>query len=162
VLVDNNPIEEAEKIVEGYKDSPKIVNKDDNRAYYNPFFDFINMPVMGKFNKVEEYYSTIFHEMIHSTGHTNRLKRLDNQKSAAFGSEDYSKEELVAEFGAAMLCGIAGIENSTIENSTAYIQSWLKALRDDKTLAVKAAAQAQKAADYILGTMFQEEEGESN
>lgn len=101
----------------------------------------------------EEYYSTLFHEMIHSTGHKDRLART----FGAFGDEKYSKEELIAEMGAAMLCGIAGIENNTIENSASYIKSWLSALKDDTRLIFHASAQAQKAVDYILGNTEEEQ-----
>lgn len=113
---------------------------------------------MKDFPKVEEYYSTLFHEFIHSTGHSNRLHR-DGITSATahFGSEEYSKEELVAEIGASMLTGLAGFVDITFDNSTAYIQSWLRNLKNDKTLIVKAASQAQKAVDYILGVSYNEE-----
>ena len=105
---------------------------------------------MGAFSGREEHYATKFHELSHSTGHPKRLHRENLTEIAPFGSELYSKEELVAEFGAAFLCAEAGIGN-TLNNSAAYIQSWLKALRNDKTLAISAASQGQKAADFILG-----------
>ncbi|OUB30704.1 hypothetical protein BK708_10340 [Bacillus thuringiensis serovar yunnanensis] len=113
---------------------------------------------MKDFPKVEEYYCTLFHEFIHSTGHSSRLKR-DGITSATahFGSEDYSKEELVAEIGASMLTGFAGFVDITFDNSASYIQSWLRNLKNDKTLIVKAASQAQKAVDYILGVSYNEE-----
>jgi antirestriction protein ArdC len=94
----------------------------------------------------------MFHELIHATGHASRVGRKGVTGPVHFGSHDYSQEELVAEFGASMLCGVAGIENQTIENSAAYIQNWLKVLKgdNDKKLAIIAAGQAQRAADYIL------------
>jgi antirestriction protein ArdC len=107
------------------------------------------MPRFDSFDTAEEYYSTLFHETIHATGHQSRLNRLNNNVSR-FGNGEYSKEELVAEMGAAFLCGFVGIENITLNNSAAYIQGWLNALKDDKKLVIMAAAQAQKAADYIL------------
>ena len=119
------------------------------RASYNPLTDIISMPRFDSFVTAEEFYSTLYHEAIHSTGSEKRLNRLNNNISS-FGNEEYSKEELVAEMGAAFLCGFAGIENSTINNSAAYVQGWLKSLKDDKKLVIMAAAQAQKAADYIL------------
>src|ERR1039458_2032497 len=91
----------------------------------------------------------ISHEMTHSTGHKSRLGRLEN-KRVNFGNGDYSREELVAEMGAAFLCGEAGIFERTVNNSAAYLQGWLKALDHDRSLIITAAAQAQKAADYIL------------
>lgn len=125
------------------------IEHNEPRAYYRPSDDKINMPKPEAFVSEQEYYSTLFHEMTHATGHASRLNRLS--ETAGFGSKDYSKEELVAEMGAAMLCGIAGIENKTIDNSASYINSWLKVLRSDKKLLVSAGGQAQKAADLILG-----------
>ena len=90
------------------------------------------------------------HELLHATGHASRLARKGITNPSYFGSHDYSQEELVAEFGASMLCGVSGIEQKTIENSAAYIQGWLKVLKNDKKCLVLAAAQAQKAADFIL------------
>ena len=106
---------------------------------------------MDNFPNVEDYYNTMFHELVHSTGHRNRLNREGVTNVVQFGSERYSKEELVAEIGAAMLCGIAEIENKTIDNSVSYIQSWLRALKNDSTLIVTASQQAQKASDYVQG-----------
>ena len=108
------------------------------------------MPPAEVFTGDAEYYSTVFHELTHSTGHPSRLGRLDTNSLAPFGSNDYSQEELVAEMGAAFLCGHCRIENQTIDNSAAYIQGWLRRLRNDKGLVIFAAAQAQKAADFIL------------
>lgn len=155
---DHDPIAEAEKIVEGYRDRPEI-RYQSGRAYYVPALDFISVPPLNDYPKVEEFYSTLFHEMVHSTGHKNRLGRPGIETAAEFGSETYSKEELVAEIGTAMLCAMCGIDNSTIENSAAYIGGWLQKLKNDPRLIIRAAGQAQKAADYILGVTF-EEEGE--
>jgi antirestriction protein ArdC len=151
----HNPIEEAEKIFKGYINCPSYTFENDG-AWYRPFQDLINVPPISAFEKGEEFYCTLFHEMAHSTGHESRLKREGIKTVAAFGSEDYSKEELIAEFTASMLCGVAGIDNSTIDNSASYINSWLRKLKDDKTMLVQAAGKAQKAADYILGTKFEE------
>src|SRR5208337_2408241 len=96
------------------------------------------------------YFSTIYHECVHSTGHEKRLKRSTLTESAGYGSNPYCKEELIAEMGAAFLCGQAEIAERTIDNSAAYLHGWLEQLRNDKTLIVQAAAQAQKAADFIL------------
>lgn len=112
--------------------------------------DRVSVPPMKDCRKAEEYYSVLFHELIHSTGHKSRLGRKGiTQNGVSFGDEVYSREELVAEIGAAMLCGVAGIENVTIENNASYIQSWLRVLKEDSKLIVYAAVQAQKAADYI-------------
>ena len=91
------------------------------------------------------------HELTHATGHTSRLWRPTLVDMVAFGDCNYSKEELVAEMGAAFLCGVAGIENTTTTDSASYIQGWLRKLQDDTKLLIGAAAQAQRAADYILG-----------
>jgi antirestriction protein ArdC len=146
----HNPIEAAETIVKRYKGKPEIKHGM-NCASYSPQLDYINIPSMGQFVSAPEYYSTLFHELGHSTGHKDRLNRASLTESAYFGSHEYSKEELVAEFTSAMLCGVAGIEQSTIENSAAYIQSWARKLKQDNKLIVQAAAQAQKAADLIQG-----------
>jgi antirestriction protein ArdC len=108
------------------------------------------MPDREKFTSPESLYSVLYHEILHSSGHISRLNRKGVTDPSCFGSHERSQEELVAEFGASMLCGYAGIEQETITNSAAYIQGWLSVLRNDKKLAVIAAGQAQKACDYIL------------
>jgi len=120
------------------------------KAYYSPAEDIVAMPDRALFETEAGYYATLFHELVHSTGHASRLNRATLTKSSGFGSDPYCKEELVAEMGATFLCAHSGIENAIIENSAAYIQNWLAQLKDDKTLMVQAAAQAQKAADFIL------------
>lgn len=156
-VFEHDPIVEAEKIIESYLDRPPI-RCESGRAFYVPSQDYISIPPMCDYEKPEEYYSTLYHEAIHSTGHRSRLNRSGIVETAAFGSENYSKEELIAEIGAAMLCAVAGIDNSTIENSAAYLNGWLRALKNDKRLIIQAAAQAQRAADYIFGITFQENE----
>ncbi|MCY4639402.1 MAG: zincin-like metallopeptidase domain-containing protein, partial [Chloroflexi bacterium] len=94
---------------------------------------------------------TLFHELAHSTGHPRRLAREGYRTAARFGSERYSQEELVAEFAAAFLGSEAGIDPSRVEQSAAYIASWLRVLDDDRRLVVVAAAQGQRASDHILG-----------
>ena len=144
------PIKEADEITAKYQQQIDVIHGG-NRAYYRPSTDSIQMPEKESFDNPEFYYSTLFHEFTHSTGHKSRLNRPGIIETHFFGDEIYSKEELVAEMGAAMLCGIVGIENKTVKNSASYIQSWLGKLRDDKKLVVHAAAAAQKAADFILG-----------
>jgi antirestriction protein ArdC len=106
---------------------------------------------MATFDSAEEYYSTLFHELTHSTGHPARLNRSTLTDFERFGDESYSREELVAEMGAAFLTGFCGIENRTINNSAAYLANWLAALKSDSRIVLIAANQAQKAADLILG-----------
>ncbi|WP_136525729.1 ArdC family protein [Geomonas ferrireducens] len=144
-----SPIERAEQIIEGMPLPPDI-RHGSNKACYSPMLDYVKLPTPETFESSEEYYSTAFHELIHSTGHASRVGRKGIIETNSFGSHEYSKEELVAEMGAAFLCGHAGIEQKTLENSAAYIAGWLKALKNDRTLLVHAAAQAQKASDYIL------------
>ena len=110
-----------------------------------------DVPGRDTFDSAESYYSTLFHELTHSTGHTSRLAREGIERLERFGSESYSKEELVAEIGAAMLCGVAGIARQTVSNSASYLQSWLRVLKADSRLVIGAASAAQRAADYILG-----------
>lgn len=149
--IQHEPIKEAEEVISRYKTCPEIVHDNPDKACYYPIRDIINVPEKGLFKDINEYYSTLFHEMVHSTGHEKRLKRFDNSPDEhMFGSDSYSKEELVAEIGAAMLCEHVGILNRTIDNSAAYLQSWIKVLKNDMTLIVHAASKAQKAVDYIL------------
>jgi antirestriction protein ArdC len=129
---------------------PPAIQQREARAYYSPGRDMVNMPEQRLFPKLEHYYSVLFHELTHSTGHRSRLNRDTLNDLLAFGDTNYSKEELVAEMGAAYLCRVAGIANETLDNSAAYIQGWLGKLRTDKRLLIHAAAQAQKAADWIL------------
>lgn len=151
---DNNPIDEAEKIIAGYlarEDHLRFQNdQPSNEAYYSPLFDEVVVPMMDQYEDVEEYYSTAFHEFTHSTGAKSRLDRHVNGH-AAFGSNDYGKEELVAEMGAAMLVNISGIDSEKcFKNSAAYIDNWLNAIKGDKHMIVSAAGKAQKAVEFIL------------
>lgn len=145
-----SPLEQCEAIVRRMPNPPTIRHQEP-RAFYRPAIDTINMPKPELFESSEEYYSTLFHEMIHATGHASRLDRKSLSEMAPFGSESYAKEELIAEMGAAFLCGHGGIEPATLQNSAAYLDGWLKKLRDDPKMIVLAAASAQKATDYVLG-----------
>ena len=149
--IEFNLIEKAESIVNGYKKGPKILYSNQGRAFYASKLDVINLPHKESFKSVSGFYATLFHELTHSTGHASRLNREGITEEIHFGSETYSKEELIAEMGAAFLCGEAGIENTQINNSSAYIKSWLKALKDDKSLLVTAASKARKAVEHIMG-----------
>jgi antirestriction protein ArdC len=154
-----DPITKAEKIVADMPQKPDI-KYGGGRAYYSVSLDYVQLPYQHTFNSPEEYYSTLFHELGHATGHANRLARKSILEPSYFGSHSYSKEELVAEMGAAFLCGHVGIENATIENSAAYISGWLRSLKNDKTLLIQAASFAQKASDYILNISLQEDPAE--
>lgn len=130
------------------------------KAFYSPREDIVAMPDRARFDDEAAYFGTLFHELVHGSGHPSRLNRPTLTESQGFGSNPYCKEELIAEMGAAFLCGHAGIAEGTIENSASYIQNWLEALQNDKKLIVQAAAQAQKAADFILGVKHEETPGE--
>jgi antirestriction protein ArdC len=146
---DFNSIGAADAIIQKWSDCPKIEWGSDS-AYYSPTQDLVCMPDQRTFFKDEQCYSTLFHELVHSTGHRSRLSRHEHIKNHQFGSKDYSQEELVAEMGAAYLCGITNIEQETIQNNAAYIKSWIRTFKDDPKVLVLAAAQAQKAVDYML------------
>ena len=142
----------AERLIQAYtaREGVRLHHSEGDRAFYRPADDSITVPTMKQFISTAEYYSTIFHELTHSTGHSRRLNRLD--RTAHFGSEEYSKEELVAEIGAAALVNHAGLETvSSFRNSTAYIQNWLTVLKNDKRFIVSAAGKAEKAVNMILG-----------
>lgn len=144
------PIEAATAISAGMPNPPSIDHGGGDRAYYVPSRDSVHMPALNVFGGAEGYHSTLFHELSHSTGHTSRLNRESLKTPSPFGSDVYSREELVAEFDAAFVCAASGID-TTIDNSVAYIAGWSRALRSDKRLVIGAASQDQKAADYITG-----------
>lgn len=149
------PIEHAEKVLADYweRESIRVEHTRSNKAYYSPTRDLIHLPLFEQFITASEYYGTAFHESVHSTMKANRCNREEERKGklVAFGSEDYSKEELVAEIGSATLMNIIGIEtNHSFRNSTAYIQSWIKVLKNDVKFIVSASSRAEKAVDYIM------------
>lgn len=152
-ISDLEPIEEAEKIKTEYmnREHLKIFEKVTNDAFYLPIQDYIQVPCKEQYQDIEEFYSTLFHEMIHSTGHKNRLNRPDMQGIVRYGSEKYSKEELTAELGSAMIINILGIETEkSFKNSSGYIQDWLQVLKNDNKFIVSASSKAEKAVKYIL------------
>ncbi len=158
----HQPIDEAENLVSNMPQAPAI-NHGGERAYYSPSADYVQMPTPESFESPLAYYSTLFHELTHSTGHASRVGRFKPEDHHKFGSEPYAKEELIAELGSAFLRSACGIEAAPeLENSAAYIQSWLNALKNDRKLIVFAAAAAQKAADFIINEKAEEsaEEGE--
>lgn len=148
-------IDEAEKIASAYPKAPRLRHFGDS-ANYQPSLDLVTMPERTAFDTPANYYATLFHEFAHSTGHESRLNRAGITEFDRFGSERYAKEELIAEMASAFLCAEAGIVN-TVETSAAYIQGWLKALKNDRKLVVTAAGAAQKAADHILAKEAQGE-----
>lgn len=152
-----DPIESAEAIVQGYADGPSIAEDGGGRAYYRPSTDSIHLPKRATFTSQADFYSTLFHEMGHSTGHASRLDREGIGGFDHFGSDRYGKEELVAQMTSAFLAGEAGIAQETEENSAAYLASWIATIKGDKKLLVSAGAAAQRATDRILGRIQAEE-----
>lgn len=144
------PLLACEQIIAGMPQRPAI-RHEGVQAYYSPARDIVTMPPKTLFAQTEGYYSTLFHELGHSTGHEDRLARKTLMDLCTFGDTNYSKEELVAEMTAAYLCGFAGIVNETVDNSAAYLASWMKRLKQDKRLLIQAASAAQAASDCILG-----------
>jgi antirestriction protein ArdC len=149
-------IESAEAVVKAYEEGPAI-ELGGRQACYRPSMDMVKMPEPSRFASAEEYYSTLFHELGHSTGHSRRLDRKLDTDPKPFGSADYGREELIAEMSAAFLCGHVGIQPAVIENQAAYLNGWLKQLKEDKRLVIQAAGTAQKAADWIRGERGQRE-----
>lgn len=152
------PLDTCERVLSQMPKPPKIIH-DGTRACYSPVLDEISMPTAELFESAEAYYSILFHEVIHATGHLSRLGRKEICESNRFGSDPYSREELVAEMGSAFLCGHCEIENKTIDQSAGYIHHWLERLKDDRKLVVHAAVQAQKACDFILAVQHVIDEG---
>ena len=154
-LNDIEPIEKAENVLLDYwtRENITVEHKAGDDAYYSPSRDLIRLPLFEQFTDANEYYSTAFHESVHSTMKESRCNRAEDRKGklVAFGSEDYSKEELVAEIGSASLMNIIGIEtNKSFRNSSAYIKGWLSKLRSDVKFIVSASSKAEKAVEYIL------------
>jgi len=146
----HDPIEAAERIIAGMPNPPEI-EYGGSKAFYSPITDRVTLPPRELFISADEHFATLAHELSHAAGADKRLNRKSITEAAPFGSPTYSFEELVAEFSAAYLCAEAGISPAVIENQAAYIQGWLAKLRTDKRMAVIAAAQAQRAAEFILG-----------
>ena len=149
---DTKPIEQAEKLFRDYteREGIKVDISPRNRAFYNPTIDSINLPVMEQFKSAEEFYSTAFHEATHSTLKKSRCDREAENQGAFFGNDDYSKEELVAEIGSSSIMNSLGLETeNTFKNNAAYIQSWLKVLKNDKKFIISASSKAEKAVEFI-------------
>lgn len=157
-----SPVERAEEIIADYFGRAKLTveHSKQNRAFYSPSRHLVSLPLMEQFEDTAGYYETAFHELTHSTGHKSLLNRFsENDGAAAFGSESYSKEELVAEIGACGILHELGLETAkSFRNNAAYIQSWLSALKNDKRLIVSAAGRAEKAIRLILGEQEDAEE----
>ena len=149
----HSPIEEAERVVREMPRPPSFTTTNKEAAYYIPSRDTICLPPLARFETAESYYSTLFHELGHSTGHESRLNRIASSKNRSFGSEEYSFEELVAEMTAAFLCTHCLIENQ-VSQSASYIDFWLAIFKKDRRILLDSATSAQRACDFILGKTF--------
>lgn len=143
----------AEQIVAAMPNRP-LITYDSRQAYYLPIQDIVRLPPKETFRDSESFYSVLFHELGHSTGHKCRLNRKGFSEEST--KQKYCFEELLAELTSAFLSGHSGILTKTEENSVAYLQSWLKALAADPSMLVKAGSAAQKAFDYITNAASQE------
>lgn len=149
------PLESCARIVAGMHDCP-LIHHEGYDAYYEPVQDYINIPEISSFDSYMDYYSTLFHELIHSTGHQKRVGRKELYETPHFGSEKYSMEELVAEMGSCYLKSHSGIPIETLTNSAAYIQGWLQVFKGDNRFVIYAASKAQQAVEFILNTLQEE------
>lgn len=140
-------IERAEHLVAEMPRPPLI--RTGRSAWYRPSDDLVQMPPLGNFQSTESYYATLFHELAHATGHPTRLDRAGVNGQELLSKGSYGREELVAELASAFCCACLGLDNSTIEDAASYIGGWLTLLKSDHKAVVIAAAQAQRAADYI-------------
>lgn len=157
---DHLPIDEIEDTLQSYyqRELVDLKVRTIDRAFYSPSLDSVTVPTMEQFEILEEYYTTLFHETVHSTGHPNRLDRFAPGEDS-FGSDPYAKEELVAEIGSCFLANQFKIDTELVtDHSIAYLSGWLNTLKNDVHLIISAANQAQKAVDLILGTTFEEDD----
>lgn len=150
----HDAIEACENAISGYLVTGPSLHTGDSAAYYQPSTDSVHMPDLDRFDQAEAYYAALFHELAHSTGHSSRLAREGVVEGHRFGDALYSKEELIAEMGSAFIAGATGVAVVTLPNSAAYLASWIRVLRSDHKLLIKAAAAAQKAADLIMSVTY--------
>jgi len=146
------PIEESspnrlEKVEDFIQHTGAVIRNGGDRAFYSEKSDHVQMPVIDAFTDSESYYGTLTHELTHWTKHESRLNRDFGRK--VWGDEGYAKEELVAEIGAAFLCADLGITPEVRKDHAAYIDFWLKELRNDKKLIFTAAAHASRAVEFL-------------
>ena len=149
-LLHHDPIEAGQRFVDGYTANERLPVRPSDTAYYAfGIREYIAMPERGQFRTAEHFYSVFAHEITHSTGNVNRLKR---DMSGRFGDRAYAFEEMVAELGSAMICGALGLESKPREDHAQYIKGWLSCLRGDPKFVISAASHAQKAADFALAS----------
>jgi antirestriction protein ArdC len=153
--------EQLEQHIYNMETPINIKHKLSDQAYYTPTFDYINMPLKTQFKGTAEYYSTLIHEVVHSTGHSSRLNRLAvNDGKFDSKKHSYSFEELVAEIGSGMLCELSGVPMD-IQNSQSYLNGWIKVLKSEPKWIIKAVSEAKKAVEFILGHKLEAEKVEA-
>jgi antirestriction protein ArdC len=147
------PVDACEELLIGAAGRlPAILHEVEREAYYEPRRDTVNLPAMGSFRTGGDYYATLFHELSHSTGHVTRLNRPGVAGQIDPQGDEYAREELIAEMGAAFLCALTGLDAPALaDNSAAYLAAWIDRLRADNKLIFRAAAAAQRSTDYLLG-----------
>ncbi|PRY03675.1 antirestriction protein ArdC [Pontibacter ummariensis] len=147
----------CQQVVDNYPQPRPQILHGGSQAYYTPIPDRVQMPELKSFVSPQAYHATLFHELIHSTGHPDRLNRFtEEEKASRFGDANYSKEELIAEMGASFLSAFTGIKEAVFENSVAYLQGWVSKFKDDKTMIIYTSTKAFKAASYILDLKAEE------
>lgn len=152
---------DIDAITANMPDVPRISHVNQDRAYYTPALDTITLPQRTQFQSAEGYAETLCHELSHSTGHKKRLGRDGIDNIDHFGSDRYAREELVAEFGAAFLMAEFGLSNpESVENMASYLAGWTTRIKEDPKALVVAAGRGEKAANYILGRMAEEQDEE--
>ncbi len=161
---ENGQIDEAERVIAAMPNAPRISTLDGfGRAYYSPALDLIKMPDRSQFRDTESFYHVLFHELSHATGHKSRLGRLPMDAGlAAFGSTEYSREELVAEMSASFCSARLGIfSDETEEMTLAYLRAWLRPLQDDPKAIAHSAGKAMKACQWIFGELKSAEDSDT-
>lgn len=134
----------------------KVTSAAQNQAYYSPSNDRIVMPLSSQFDREADYWATLLHELVHSTGHQCRLNREGiTSSSRQFGDPVYSFEELIAEMGSAFLCAQVGVQGEV--NHESYLQSWLRVLKADKKALFRATKQAREASEFLLAAVAQQQ-----
>ena len=151
VIPSADPLAACEAILTTMPNPPDVVHKE-QRAFYRIDTDTINMPKKKSFTSIESYYSTLYHELVHSTGAEKRLARKTLGDMVPFDTESYAMEELIAEMGSAFLCRCTDILPTEIKNAVSYLDNWLGVFQKDKRFLITASGYAQKAVDYILNT----------
>ena len=148
--VNHDPIEAAESVYRDMPNPPRVTTYQvsNHPPCYIPSMDLIRVPEKSRYEQIQKWYNTLFHELTHSTGHPKRLNRLDTERTQD-NIHAYGKEELVAGMGAAMLAGHAGLDTQLLEYDASYIAHWKKTIQGDKSIVLRAASLAQKAVDYI-------------